>query len=230
MRADAVKHAADGSGRSEEEGARDAIDRDVAVGGIGPVRETVLAGAVGRIRGDERGTVFDLDGLGHAVQEKEGAERHADAYGDGEIGEDRQEEGRHQDSGVAPRRAQQAQELVPFGHVPGDDGEHASEARQGDVGGERCGQDHEQENVAGMEHAGDGTARAGADVRRRAGDGTGDAHPAEGHRGDIGGALGDKLAVGAVLSPAHAVGNHCRQQALDGAEQGDGDSIGEHGA
>ncbi len=81
-----------------------------------------------------------------------------------------------------------------------------------------------------MQHAGDRAARAGPDVGRGAGDGAGDAHAAEGHRRHVGGTLGDELAVGAVLAPAHAVGDDRRQQALDGAEQGDGDGIGKYGA
>ena len=81
-----------------------------------------------------------------------------------------------------------------------------------------------------MHDAGDRTACARADIGRRAGDRSGGAHAAERHGGDIGQALGDEFAVGAVLAPAHAVGDDGRQQAFDGAEQGDGEGVRENGA
>ena len=57
-----------------------------------------------------------------------------------------------------------------------------------------------------------------------------DTHAAEGHGRDIGDALGHQLAVGAMPAPAHAVGDHGREQALDRAEERDGHRVRQHGA
>ncbi len=80
-----------------------------------------------------------------------------------------------------------------------------------------------------MQHAGDRTARAGADIGRGARDGAGDADAAEQRRADIGKALRHQLAIGAMPAAGHAVGDHRRQQRLDGAEQREGDRVGQHG-
>ena len=45
---------------------------------------------------------------------------------------------------------------------------------------------------------------------------------------DIGDALRDQFAVGAMAAAGHAVGDHRRQQRFDGAEQGEGDGVGQH--
>ena len=58
-----------------------------------------------------------------------------------------------------------------------------------------------------MQHAGHGSARAGADIGRGARDGTGHAHAAEADGRDIGDALRDQLAVGAMAPPGHAIGD-----------------------
>ena len=51
-----------------------------------------------------------------------------------------------------------------------------------------------------MHHAGQATARAGADVGRGARDGSGDADPAEDGRGDVGDALRHQFHVGAMFA------------------------------
>ena len=67
-----------------------------------------------------------------------------------------------------------------------------------------------------MQHARERPARAGADVGRGARDQAGDADAAEQRRADIGDALRHQLAIGAVTASGHAVGDHRRQQRLDG--------------
>jgi hypothetical protein len=94
---------------------------------------------------------------------------------------------------ASPREARSR--LALLGHVPGNDGENPAEASQRNVSGEWRGNQHEQQDVDRVQHAGDGTARTRADVGRRARDSAGDAHAAEDHRGDIGCALRDEFAV-----------------------------------
>ena len=79
-----------------------------------------------------------------------------------------------------------------------------------------------------MQHAGDRAARAGADIGRGARDGAGDADAAEQRRADIGKALRHQFAIGAMPAAGHAVGDHRRQQRFDGAEQREGDRVGQH--
>ena len=53
--------------------------------------------------------------------------------------------------------------------------------------------------------------------------------PPNSGRGDVGRALGYQLAVGAVAPAGHAVGDHGREQALDAAEQREGERGRQHG-
>ena len=71
--------------------------------------------------------------------------------------------------------------------------------------------------------------RPGPHVGRGSGDGSRHAEAAEQRRPDIGAALRNQLAVGAVTSPRHAVGNDRREQGFDRAEQGEGERRGQHG-
>ena len=56
----------------------------------------------------------------------------------------------------------------------------------------------------------------------------GDADAAEQRRADIGKALRHQFAIGAMPAAGHAVGHHRRQQGFDGAQQGEGDRVGQH--
>jgi hypothetical protein len=89
---------------------------------------------------------------------------------------------------------------------------------------------HEQQKIGRMQHAGDWAFGASAYIGRRPGDGAGDRHAAEYHRADIGKALGHKLAIGAAAAARHAVGDHGREQRLDRAGKRDGRSVRDHGA
>ena len=109
------------------------------------------------------------------------------------------------------------------------DDQHGGERGQRDVARERRRDQHEQQQEDRMQHARDRPARAGADVGRGARDRAGDADAAEQRRADVGDALRHQLAIGAVAAPGHAVGDHRRQQRFDGAEQREGDRVGQHG-
>jgi hypothetical protein len=112
---------------------------------------------------------------------------------------------------------------MPFAHV---DRHHHDDGRQrGEryVGGERRGDQHNAEQHQRVDDAGNRRAAAGFDVGRGAGDGAGGGKAAEERGGDIGQALGDQFLVGVVAVIDLAVGDACREQRLDGAEQGDGD-------
>ena len=67
----------------------------------------------------------------------------------------------------------------------------------------------------------------GTHVGCRAGDGGGGGDAAKERRGQITQALTDQFGVGIMLAAGHAVGHHCAQQRLDGAEHGDGECRGE---
>ena len=74
-----------------------------------------------------------------------------------------------------------------------------------------------------MNHSGDGSFRARADVRGGARDRAGGGQATKQGRNDIGDALRHELDVGIVLVVAHAVGDDCGHQRLDGAEHRDGE-------
>ena len=80
-----------------------------------------------------------------------------------------------------------------------------------------------------MDDSGKWPARPGADVRRRSGNGAGDANAAEQAGCDVRHALGDQLAIRAVPPPGHAVGHRCGEQRFDRAEQGERKSVGQNG-
>jgi hypothetical protein len=71
--------------------------------------------------------------------------------------------------------------------------------------------------------AGHRAATAGAHVGGGAGDGAGGRKAAKQGRGQVGQALGDEFLVGIVAVLDGGVGDPCRQQGLDGAEEGDGE-------
>ena len=58
-----------------------------------------------------------------------------------------------------------------------------------------------------MQHAGNRAHRAGANIGRGAGYGSGDADPAEKGRRDIGKALSHQLHVRPMLASSHAIGD-----------------------
>ena len=226
---DAVEHGGDRRRRAEEEGARDAVDDGVGIARLAwPEGFATSVPAVGAIVGRQRHVGLDGDRLGHAVDEQHRAEQEADDDAFGEVAEDDQHEGDEQHQRVAARGADQRPEGVLLHHVPGDIGEHAGECGERDVAGERRGDQHEDEQEERVQHARHRPMRAGPHIGRGAGDGAGGADAAEQRGADVGEALRDQLAVGAVAPPGHAVGHHRRQQRFDRAEQREGDGVRQH--
>ena len=82
--------------------------------------------------------------------------------------------------------------------IPGQD-------RHRDVAGQRRGEQQHAQQSERVDHARDGSLRAGADVGRRAGDGAGGRQAAEHRRNDVGDALADQFDIGIVTVVAHAV-------------------------
>ena len=117
---------------------------------------------------------------------------------------------------------------MPFGHVPGDDRKDSGQRSERDIGRERRGDEHEDEEEDGVEHARDRATRPGAHIGGRARDGAGDADAAKQRRHDIGDALGDQFAVGAMAAAGHAIGDDGREQRLDGPEQREGKAVWKH--
>ena len=81
-----------------------------------------------------------------------------------------------------------------------------------------------------MHHASYGALAAVVDVGRRSCDGACRRNAAEQRGADVADALGDELRIRAVLVAGHAVRHDAGQQRFDGRQDGDGNSVGEHGA
>ena len=163
------------------------------------------------------------------MDEQQRAEREADDDAFGQVAEDDQHEGDEQHQRVAPRGAQQRRE----GRASRPCSRRRPPARRparpaGCSAASGAATQHEQQQEHRMQHAGDRPVRAGADIGGGARDRAGDADAAEQRRADIGDALRHQFAVGAVPPPGHAVGDHGRQQRFDGAEQREGDRVGQH--
>jgi len=215
MLADTVQRRCNIGRRAEEERPGDPVHDDVAVGGERGIIgfAAVAVRDVGAVRLDDRLGVVDLDRLRHAMQEQERADPEAGEDACRQVAQDDEQEGRQQYHGIAARRESQGCEGVLLGHVPGDDDQHRRQ---------RGCHEHEQQQEGRMQHARDRAAGAGPHIGGGPGDRAGDADAAEQGRCDIGHALGHQLAIGAVTPPAHAVRDHGRQQALDAAQQREG--------
>ena len=162
------------------------------------------------------------------MQEQQRAEPEADQDPLGQVAKHDEQERDAEHHGIAARGPDEGRDLVFLRHVPGDDRQQSRQRRERDERGQRCCREHEQQQEDGVRHAGDGSARAGADIGRGAGDGAGDADAPEQRRGDVGDTLGHELAVRSVPAAGHAVGHHGREQALDPAQQGERQGRGQH--
>ena len=169
----------------------------------------------------------DGGGFGDAVDVEERGERHAHTDGDGEVGDDGEGEGDDPDSDVGFGEAEDAADLAPLAHVPGDDEEDGGEGGERDEARQRRSGDEDDQQREGVDDAGDGGERAGADVGSGAGDGAGGGDSPEERRGDVGDALRNQLDVGVVTVAGHAVRDDGGEQAFDGAQHRDGEGRGE---
>ena len=145
------------------------------------------------------------------MHEQDRAEGHANCDAFRQIAEDRQQEGCGKDCCLAPVVAQDCRDLVLLHHVPGDGGKNRGESCQRDIGCQRSGHEHEEQQEERMQHPGDGTMRVGANIGGRTGNRAGGADAAEQGARDVCIALRDKFAVRAVPSAGHAIGNDSRQ-------------------
>ena len=85
----------------------------------------------------------DGGGFGDAIDVEQRGQRHADADGDGEIGEDREREGDQPDRDGGEAELEDAADLAPLAHVVGHDKQHGGQRGQRNVAGQRRG--HQQE-------------------------------------------------------------------------------------
>ena len=172
---DALENGRDRAGGAEEEGAGDPVDHDLPVAALSARIGGAVAGGIGLVLVEKGRPALDRDELRHAVHEQEAAEHHADQDAFGEIPEHGEKEGREQHERLAARAGQDGEELVPLGHVPGNDRKDAGERGKRDVGGERRRDQHEGEQEQRMQDTRDRPDRAGTDVRCGAGDRSGGA-------------------------------------------------------
>ena len=125
------------------------------------------------------------------------------------------------------RRRQRVAEVLVLAHVPGHDQQHRGQRGQRHVAHQRRQQQHEQQQEHRVQHARDRRTRAGAHVGRGARDRAGRGQAAEQRRADVGDALRDQFAVGAMAAADHAVGDDRRQQRFDAGEERDGEGGGQ---
>ncbi|MCY1413089.1 hypothetical protein D9M71_285140 [compost metagenome] len=160
----------------------------------------------------------------HAPHEVQHRQDHADVHRDHQVAEHGEQEGDQQDRHVRPRgAAEHAGEVLHLAHVVGDHEEDRRQRAERDVRGQRGEHQHDQGQGRRMDDPRQRAVAAVADVGRGAGDGAGGGEAAEQRRGDVGDALADQFLVGVVAGAGHAVGDHRREQRLDGAEHGDGE-------
>ena len=170
----------------------------------------------------------DGGGLAHPLDKEDRAEREADDDGFGQVAEDRQEECGGEDCRLSPTGPDENGDGRLLDHVPGDDGEDTRKSGKRNIGGKRRGHSHEEQDEQRVQHARDRTMRARAHIGCGPRDGASDAETAEERRSEIGRALCDKLAVRAVPTPGHAVGDHRGEKRLDGAQKREGDCGGQN--
>ena len=119
---------------------------------------------------------------------------------------------------VAPRRdAQDVHEVAHLGHVPGHDEEQRRQRRHRQVATSGASAHHRQQHEQRS-----GSPRRAASARRRGcwsrcGPAPGGGDAAEERGDDVADAERQQLGVGVVLGAGHAVGDHGREQRLDGA-------------
>ena len=164
-----------------------------------------------------------VGGLTHAAHEEEAGayESHLDGYG--EVEDYGEEEREQQYCDVALRVLEHCEERAPSAHAIGNDYQDACEACHRD---ETC-QGHEEEEDeqqhGSMNDSGYRRAPSVVDIGHRARYGSRCWYSAEERRGEVGDALSDEFGIRVMMVACNAVGNSCREQALYGSENGDGE-------
>ena len=97
-------------------------------------------------------------------------------------------------------------------HVPAHYHQNTGQSGQRHHGGILPGQHQDKQQGNGVNDTGNGGLATGADVRGRAGDGSGGRNATEKGRGHIAHALADKLGVRVVARTGHTIGHACTEQ------------------
>ena len=166
---------------------------------------------------------LDVGGLSHTAHEEQTGTNQAHLDGNGEVEDDRQQEGDPEHDDIALRVLQDGNERAPAAHVIAHDDEHTGQTGHGDILRQRHEEEEDEQQHSGVDDAGNGRAAAVVDVGHRTGDGTRGRYAAEDGRRQVGQSLGDEFCVGAMAVADDTVGHCGREQRLDGTEDGDGD-------
>ena len=161
-----------------------------------------------------------IGGFGHTAHEEQTGTDESYLDGDGEVEDDGEEEGQQQHGDVALGVAHHGHEGAPAAHTVGNDDEHACQTSHRDILCQRHKEQEDDQEHDRMDDAGNGCASAVVDIGHRAGDGTCGGDAAEEGRSDVGQSLTDEFSVGVVVVADDTVCNGCREQRLDGAQDG----------
>ncbi len=172
---------------------------------------------------DLLGDDLDIGGLSHTAHEEQTGTEQTDLDGDGEVEDDRQEEGDPEHDDVALWVLQDGNKASPAAHVIAHDDEHTGQTGHGDILRQRHEEQEDEQQHGGMDDACNGRTAAVVDVGHCTGDGTRGRYAAEDGRRQVGQSLGDKFCVGVMTVADDTVGHGSREQRLDGSEDGDGD-------
>lgn len=156
--------------------------------------------------------------------------RQSHSNGNDKVEDNRENKGQHQNKRLIQRSSlADGNEMAPLAHVVGDHEQNGCDDGHGDHFCQRHEHNEEQRQHDGVDDACNGGAAAVFDVGGGARNGTRGGNAAEQSRAYVANTLGDQLGVRVVAIIDHAVGNHAREQRLDGGENGNGKGAGKHG-
>ena len=121
----------------------------------------------------------DIGGLGHTTHEEQTGADESDLDGDGEVEDDRQQEGDPQDDDVALGVLQDRSEGAPATHVVADDDQHTSQTGHRDVLCQRHEEEEDEQQHGSVDDTSHRRATAIIDVGHRTGDGSSGGNTAE---------------------------------------------------
>ena len=126
---------------------------------------------------------------------------------------------------TAPREA--VRHRCPAGHVAGNLQQDGGDGGHGDQSGVRHEEYEHGEQYHGVDHAGSRRTAATPYVGRHPRDGTRRGDGARERRADVANALRHQLHISAVMARNHGIGNHTREQRLDGSQKRNGKTVGQ---
>ena len=189
---------------SEEVGTVDLIDLHT-LGDSEVLEVTQLEVAVFLLGVDLLRDDLDIGGLSHTAHEEQAGTEQTDLDGDGEVEDDRQQEGDPEHDDIALRVLQDGNKASPTTHIIAHDDEHTGQTGHGDILRQRHEEQEDEQQHGCMDDACNGRAAAVVDVGHRTGDGTRGRYAAEDGRRQVGQTLGDKFCVG-VMTVANDTG------------------------